>query len=114
MLTIATLGLAGYGVYSMGEGLWDLFATRQLELPAVVALVVLGVLLLLAAAFVRAGVPGGLEFAAAMVLALQALALHNASHAPTGIMVVPQLVRGLYGATVLAIGFAYGWRGRGS
>ncbi len=113
MLTVATLGLAGYGAYSIGAGGWDLLFARQLELPAVAALIVLGAVLLLAAAFVRAGVPGGLELATAMVLALQALALHNASQARLGIEFGPQLIRGPYAGVVLAIGYAYGWRGRG-
>lgn len=114
MLTVATLGLLAYGAHAIATGIWDLFVTGQLESLAVGLLILGGCGTILSAAFVRAGVPGGLELAAALLLALQGLALHNASHAPGGLTVLPQVARALYATVVLGLGFAYGWRGRGS
>ena len=46
MLTIATLGLMGYGLYSVGVGLADLLGASRLELWANLWLIVLGLMLL--------------------------------------------------------------------
>src|ERR1035437_9470513 len=80
MLTAATLGLAAYGVYSASLGAVDFFRSPGLDWWADVALIVLGLLLLLAAAFVRVRLPGGLALALGALLALQALSLHNDMH----------------------------------
>jgi len=113
MLTVATLGLLAYGAHAIGTGFWDLFVTGQLEPLAAALLILGGGGAMLSAAFVRAGVPGGLELAVAMLLALQGLALYHASHAPGGLAVMSQVGRALYAAVVLGLCFAYGWRGRG-
>lgn len=108
MLTAAALGMFGYGLYSFGEGLWDLVVRSRLELPAVAMLLVLGAVLMLAAAFVRVRLAGGVELAAAAILALQGLALHNAVHLDGGIRLIPQLLRGLFALALLTVGFARG------
>ena len=50
-------------------------------------------LLVLAAAFVRVRMPGGLAVAISAMLALQALAVHTAAHLESGL--VPQIGRGV-------------------
>jgi hypothetical protein len=108
MLTAATLGMFAYGLYSLCAGLWDLLVTSRLELLAVALLVGLGSVLMLAAPFVRVRLAGGVELAAAAMLALQGLALHNAAHTEAGITIVPQLLRGLFALALLTVGFARG------
>jgi hypothetical protein len=54
---------------------------------------VFGLLLVLAAAFVRVRMPGGLAVAISAMLALQALAVHTAAHLESGL--VPQIGRGV-------------------
>ena len=65
----------------------------RLELWAELGLIVFGVLLVLAAAFVRVRLPGGLAFAIGAMLGLQALAVHDAVHLGTGVR--PQLASGV-------------------
>jgi hypothetical protein len=101
MLTAATLGFAAYGIYSAGLGVVDAFRSPGLDWWADLALVVLGVLLLLSSAFVRVRMPGGLALAVGSVLALQALSLHNDLHFYGGILVAPQVARG-----VVSVGLA--------
>jgi len=111
MLTAATLGLAAYGVYSCGLGAVDFFRTPGLDWWADLALIVFGMLLLLSSAFVRVRMPGGLALAVGALLALQALSLHNDLHFYGSILVAPQVVRGLVGATLAALGY-FGARGQ--
>ena len=105
MLTVATLGMAGYGLYSLGAGLVDLFGASQLELLANVGAIGLGAMLVLAGLFVRVGVPGSLALALAAIFGLQALALHNAGHLYGQVVPEPQIARALF-ATLL-VGLAY-------
>lgn len=100
MLTMATLGMFVYGVYSMGWALLDLMRGARLELWAELGLVLFGLLLALSAAFVRVRLPGGLAFAIGAMLGLQALAVHDAVHLASGI--TPQIVRGVV-AVVLVL-----------
>jgi hypothetical protein len=60
-----------------------------------------GVLLALAAAFVRVRLPGGLAFAIGAMLGLQALAVHDASHLGGG--GAPQVVRALIAVVLVAM-----------
>ncbi len=105
MLTAATLGLAAYGVYSAGLGAVDLFRSPGLDWWADLALVVLGLLLLLSSAFVRVRMPGGLALAVSMLLALQALSLHNDFHFYGDILVVPQVARGVVAGCLTALAY---------
>jgi hypothetical protein len=100
VLTIAALGMFVYGIYSIGWAVVDLFGGAQLELWAELGLMLFGVLLVLAAAFVRVRLPGGLAFAIGAMLGLQALAVHDAAHLGTG--VAPQIVRGAIALVLVA------------
>jgi hypothetical protein len=105
MLTAATLGMAIYGVYSVVAGLIDLVVRSRMEALADLGLIAFGLLLLLAAAFVRVLIPGGLALALGALLGLQALAVHSDVHAAGALAPVPQLVRA---AIALAlVGLAY-------
>lgn len=101
MLTIASLGMFSYGIYSVGWATVDLIRGARLELWAELGLVAFGALLTLAAAFVRVRLPGGLAFAAGAMLGLQALAVHDAVHVGTGI--APQIARAAIAAALLAM-----------
>jgi len=105
MLSAATLGLAAYGVYSAGLGVYDLFRSPGLDWWADVALIVFGLLLLLSSAFVRVRMPGGLALALSGVLALQALSLHNDLHFYGDILVVPQATRGVMAGALMALAY---------
>ena len=104
MLTAATLGMAGYGVYSIAAALVDLLFTSRMEVVADLALAAFGLLLVLAAAFVRVLIPGGLALAVGALLGLQALSVHSDVHLGGTLAVAPQLVRG--GLAVLLVGLA--------
>jgi hypothetical protein len=106
MLSSATLGLAGYGLYAAGSGLAGLLGASRLEVWADLLLIVLGVVLVVAAAFVRVQIPGGLPLALGALLGLQALALHNAAHLYGRIAPAPQIARGVLAAVLLALGYA--------
>lgn len=101
MLTIASLGMFAYGVYSAGWAAADLIRGARLELWAELGLVAFGALLALAAAFVRVRLPGGLAFAVGAMLGLQALAVHDAVHLGGGI--APQIVRASMAASLIAM-----------
>jgi hypothetical protein len=106
VLTVATLGLAVYGVYSMGLGAVDAFRSPGLDWWADAALVALGLLLLTASMLVRLRIPGGLALAVSALTALQALALHNDMHFYGDILVTPQVVRAVIGAGLAALAYA--------
>ena len=53
MLTIATLGMAGYGLYSLGSGLLNLSWTSRLALLANLSAIFLGAMLVLVGLFIR-------------------------------------------------------------
>jgi len=104
MLTAASIGMFAYGIYSAGWAAVDLMRGARLELWAELGLMLFGVLLSLAAAFVRVRLPGGLAFAVGAMLGLQALAVHDAVHLGTG--VGPQLVAGIFSLVVVGLGYA--------
>lgn len=79
---------------------------RQLELWANLSMVGFGLLLMLAALMVRTRVPGGLPFAGAALLALQALDVHNAAHLETTINA--QLLRAVASAVLMLMAFVGG------
>jgi hypothetical protein len=101
MLTAAALGMLVYGVYSIGWVVADLLSGARLELWAELGLMVFGVLLVLAAAFVRVRLPGGLAFAIGALLGLQALGVHSAAHFRTG--AAPEIVRGAIALVLVAM-----------
>jgi hypothetical protein len=96
MLTVASLGMLGYGLWSTGAAVVDLVAARRLDVWADLAAIVFGLLLVLAAPLVRVGMPGGLALAIGALLGLQALALHEAAHLHGAIAGIPQLTRGVF------------------
>jgi hypothetical protein len=101
MLTIASLGMFSYGLYSVVWALVELIRGARLELWAELGLVLFGALLGLGAAFVRVGLPGGLALAIGAILGLQALAVHNAVHLDAGL--APQISRGLFAVVLVAL-----------
>jgi hypothetical protein len=108
VLTIASLGLFAYGIYSMGWAAADLIRGARLELWAELGLMAFGALLVLAAAFVRVRLPGGLAFAIGALLGLQAMAVHDAVHLGTGVM--PQIVRAIVAVGLVSLA-AFSQRG---
>ena len=104
MLTAAALGMFSYGIYSAGWAVVDLARGARLELWAELGLIVFGVLLALAAAFVRVRLPGGLAFAVGAMLGLQALAVHDAVHLGAG--VGPQITAGVVGLALAGLAYA--------
>lgn len=96
MLSVAAVGMLGYGVWSAGVAVTDLVFARRLEIWADVAALVFGLLLVLAAPLVRVRMPGGLALAIGALLGLQALALHEAAHLYGAIAGIPQLTRGVF------------------
>ncbi len=103
MLSVAVLGMAIYGVYSVGLGLVDLFGVYGLDWWADLALVGLGLVLMLSAAFVRVFIPGGLALAAGAILGLQALSFHNDVHFYGRLLILPQVVRGVVAGGLLIL-----------
>ena len=101
LLTLASLGMFSYGLYTIGWAAADLIRGARLELWAELGLVAFGALLALAAAFVRVRLPGGLAFAIGAMLGLQALAVHNAVHLGGG--VPDQIVRGSIALVLVAL-----------
>jgi hypothetical protein len=104
VLTLATLGMAVYGLYSASWAIVDLVRGARLELWAELALVGFGLLLGLAAAFVRVALPGGIPLAISAMLGLQALAVHTDAHLQSGL--APQAGRAALAVVLVAIAMA--------
>src|SRR3954468_274035 len=104
VLTLASVGMLLYGIYSVGWAIADLLRGARLELWAELGLMAFGALLMLAAAFVRVRLPGGLAFAIGAMLGLQALGVHDAVHLGGG--VAPQIVRGAIALTLIGLAAA--------
>jgi hypothetical protein len=104
MLTLAALGMFGYGGYSIVWALVDIVRGARLELWAEAGLMIFGLLLALSAAFVRVRLPGGLAFAIGSMLGLQALAVHNAVHLGGGL--APQIGRAVIALALVALAAA--------
>jgi hypothetical protein len=101
VLTIASLGMFVYGLYAVGWAVVDLIRGARLELWAELGGMAFGALLMLAAAFVRVRLPGGLAFAIGALLGLQALGVHGAAHLGGG--VAPQVVLGSIALVLVAM-----------
>lgn len=108
MLTAAALGMFAYATYSVVWAVVDLIRGARLEVWAELAIIVFGLLLALSAAFVRVRLPGGVAFALGSMFGLQALAVHTAAHTGSGVM--PQLLRGIYAAALVALAHLGGAR----
>jgi hypothetical protein len=105
VLSLASLGMVAYGLYSVAAGVFDLLVGHRLEILPDVGLVLLGLLLMLAAAFVRVRMPGGLALALGSLLGLQALALHNDAHWYGAVVLWPQVIRGAFAAALALAAF---------
>ena len=108
MLTAATLGMAGYAIYAIVVGLLDLLWWSRVEIWANVGSIVFGLLLIVAAAFVRVLIPGGLALALGALLGLQALSIHAAG----SLQVIPQVARGSIVALLVLLAYLGARRSR--
>jgi hypothetical protein len=106
MLTVSTLGLLSYGVYSVGWAVVDVFSASSIEWWADLAQVGFGLLLIFSAAFVRVRLPGGVALAVGAMLGLQALAVHSAAHLGSGL--VPQIGRAVLALFLVALAILAG------
>ena len=113
MLTLATLGMVAYGSYSVVLGVTDLLGPVRYAWWADVWLVGAGGVLVLASAFVRVSMPGGLALAVAGLFALQSISLHTASQLYGRVYLLAEIARAGF-ATAL-VGLAYfGWEAQGA
>ena len=110
MLRVAALGMFLYGLHDVVVGSADLIGAGTLEWWANVWRVLAGAMLMLAAALVRVSMPGGLALAVAALLGLQSISLHNDAHfyGRLDLMVLPQTLRAVYAATLVALAY-FGW-----
>ena len=108
MLTAATLGMAAYGLYSLGSGLLDLLWASELALLPNLSAIFLGAMLIFAGVFTRVGLPGSLALALAALFGLQSLALHNAVRLYGQVAPEPQVARALLGAALVALAYIGG------
>jgi len=105
MLTAATLGMTGYGLYSLGAALVDLLGPSQLAWTANLIAIVLGAMLVVAAVLVRVGLPGGLALALTALFGLQSLSLHSAARLYGQVAPEPQIARALFGALLVWLAY---------
>lgn len=110
MLTLATLGMVGYGLWSAAAGAADLLVRRAAGVPTDLGLLLLGVVLVVAAALVRVRIPGGVALALGALLGLQALSLHAAARLYGEIALAPQVGRGVFAALLVVLAVAGGRR----
>jgi hypothetical protein len=104
LLTAAAIGMFSYGAYEIAWAAMDLVLGARLEIWADLGLIFFGLLLVLAAAFVRVRLPGGLAFATGALLGLQALAVHDAAHLDRGL--APQIGRGVLAVSLVVLAYA--------
>ena len=105
MLTAATLGMTGYGLYAVGAALVDVFGPAQLSWIANLIAVALGALLVAAGVCIRVGLPGSLALALTALFGLQSLSLHTAARLYGQVAPEPQIARALFAAVL--VGLAY-------
>lgn len=101
--------MSGYGLVAAARGVFDLVALHDFEIIIGLALVVFGLMLIVAAALVRVVIPGGLALAIGAMLGLQALAIHHAVHLHGDAAILPQAMLGSAAAALVALA-AYGSR----
>ena len=97
--------MIGYGLYSLGTGLTHAVGSSPLELWASLGLMMFGAMLILAGAFVRVSMPGGLALAFGAMCGLQALSLHNAGHLYGHVAAVPQLARAAFAVVLVLLAY---------
>jgi hypothetical protein len=105
VLTIAALGMLGYGLYSVGYGVADLVAWRTYAVWANLAVILFGLLLMLAAAFVRAMTPGGLALALGALLGLQGFSLVNSLYLHGTATLAPEIARGIFASALILLAY---------
>jgi hypothetical protein len=99
--------MAAYGLQQVGVALDGMKRGFPLEGWATIALVVFGALLVISAVILYVGMPGALASAIGSLLALQALALHNAVHlSSTPGELRPHFMRGLVAAALVVLAWA--------
>ncbi len=106
MLSLAAVGIAGYGFYSVGLGAYDALFAHRLDLWADLLLILVGIPLAASSVLVRLTVPGGLALAVGAMLALQALSIHNDMHWYGRTVLFAQFVRAAFAAALIALAFA--------
>lgn len=97
--------MIGYGLYSLGAALVDLFGPSQLTWIANLIAIALGAMLVVAGVCIRVGLPGSLALALTALFGLQSLSLHSAARLYGHVAPEPQIARALVGA--LLVGLAY-------
>lgn len=106
MLTAAALGMAGYGTFEVIIAMTHVVNGPQIELWALALLAIFGTILVVAAAFVRVQLPGGLALAIGALLGLQALAIHNAFHDYGRVIIPFQIARAVFAVALIALAYA--------
>jgi hypothetical protein len=110
MLTAAALGMASYGLYSCVSAVIDLLGTGQYDILPNIGEIVFGILLILAAAFVRVQMPGGLPLAVSALLGLLAVSIYNAPTAYGYYPTAPFVARAAFSLLLLALAYSGGRR----
>lgn len=108
MLRAAALGMFLYGLHDVVVGAADLIGAGTLEWWANVWRMLAGAVLVFAAVLVRVSMPGGLALAVAALLGLQSISLHNDPHFYGRLLLVPQAMRAIFSATLIALAY-FGW-----
>ena len=108
MLRVAALGMFLYGLHEVVVGSADLIGAGTLEWWANVWRMLAGAILMFAAVLVRVSMPGGLALAVAALLGLQSISLHNDPHFYGRLLLVPQAMRAIFSATLIALAY-FGW-----
>jgi len=108
MLRAAALGMFLYGLHDAVSAVVDLLGEGPLPWWASLWRLFAGGTLTLAAAFVRASLPGGIALAFAGLLGLQAISLHNDTYFYGELLLAPQLGRAGYGALLVTLAYL-GW-----
>ena len=110
MLRAAALGMLLYGLHDVVVGAADLIGAGTLAWWANAWRMLAGAMLLFAAVLVRVSMPGGLALAVAALLGLQSISLHNDAHfyGRLDLMVLPQTLRAVFAATLVALAY-FGW-----
>lgn len=108
MLQAAAIGMFLYGLYAIVAGVADAVVVGQLEWWANAWGILSGLILAVAAAFVRISLPGGLALATAALLGLQSISLHNDGHYYDQLLHWTQAIRGTFSLLLIALAW-YGW-----
>ena len=108
MLRAAALGMFLYGLHDVVVGATDLVGAGTLEWWANVWRMLAGAMLMFAAVLVRVSMPGGLALAVAALLGLQSISLHNDPHFYGRLLLLPQVLRAIFSATLIALAYL-GW-----